>query len=193
MPKTSAEWYKLDTDWKKVLSEAKNLGLRGTGIGEKIRKVGDAHMDVEQAKKGNNVSLTAGYAEVQSSLTQLIDLCDKTIAKHKKLFTTACAWLDEHVKRAAATRKAEVPAEVKAARDAMSQKCAGHFQTLQGAHDAEAFKNAWTAYVTELKSHELAFPHLKPFVARAENQKTGDTTAYLKLARECQNATTAVA
>ena len=196
MPKTEAEWRKLVEDWKKILNEPKNLGLKagGTGISERIRFVADAELEIATAKGGGNISLTAAYADLASALNQLIDLCGKTGDKHKKLFTTACAWLDEHVKKPANTRKGEIQGEVAALRQAMIHKCAGAFQSLQdAAHDAEAFKAAWAEYVKELKSHQLAFPHLKQFVAKAETQKAGDVAAYLKLARECQNATTAVA
>ena len=118
------EWRKRVEDWKKILNEPKNLGLKagGTGISEKIRQVGDREMEFEIAKRpGKN--LMEGYNDLHKELGQLIDLCKSTSDKHKKLFTTACKFLDT-VKDAAGARRNEIAHELDAARKAMAPQSA---------------------------------------------------------------------
>jgi hypothetical protein len=201
MAKTVDEWRKLVEDWKKVLNEPKNAGLKagGTGISEKVRFVGDHEAAIALAKKGSSLSLSGAYADLSAALTEVIDLCTKTSEKHKKLFTTACKWLDEHIKAAAVTRKGELQGELAALRKGVQTAVGVPLQHLTNAKTIEEFAHAWAAFVTEFESHVKDFPHLKPYAAKAKGAKAPEGNleqvgpAYLKLARECHNATTLMA
>jgi hypothetical protein len=90
-----------ESDWKAVLDQAKNAGLKaggGTGISAALRKVADKERNLDNNKSNQT------YAELHAALSELIQLCGGVITKHKKLFTTACDYLDKQV-RASATRR----------------------------------------------------------------------------------------
>ena len=201
MAKTVDEWRKHVEEWKKVLNEPKNLGLKagGTGLSEKIRQVGDAEAEIALALKGRNVSVSEAYAHLSAELTQLISLCKSTSDKHKKLFTTACAFLDTRIKPEAEKRKSELQGELAELRKEVAAKLAALLQRMTNAKEIHEFGEAWAAFASEFSSHGKSFPHLKPFIAKVEALKKPEGNLeqvrppYMKLAQECKNASTAMA
>jgi hypothetical protein len=201
MAKTEAEWRKLVDDWKKVVNEPKNLGLRagGTGISAKVLAVADHEGAVALAAKGRNLSIAQSYADLSGALTEAINLCGKTTEKHKKLFTSACKWLDEHIKAPAVHRKTELNGELAELRKHVQTAVGVPLQTLTNAKTTEEFAHDWTVFVAEFESHAKNFPHLKPYLAKAkakaapEGNLTTVKPEYLKLARECHGATVLMA
>ena len=101
-----------DSDWKNVLKEPKNLGLRavGTGVGKTLEAV-----RVAEEKYAARIT-TASAKELERALDAVKAQCDAVIAKHGKLYTTACNYL-KTVKQEAENRKQAVEAESKKVKD----------------------------------------------------------------------------
>ena len=111
MPQGDA-WRKRVADWKKVLDEPKNLGLKagGTGVSDSLRQVGGDEDLLELYKKNKPKEVPGQYKELDKALANLIKVCNDNIKKHGKLFTTACAHLKEIVK-VAEKRKSDAARE----------------------------------------------------------------------------------
>jgi len=80
-----------ETDWKNVLNNPKNLGLKvgGTGISNLLRLV---HESGKAAKGNPCMKFVVIYSD---HLHKLSAQCKSVAEKHGKLFTTACAYLVE--------------------------------------------------------------------------------------------------
>jgi hypothetical protein len=89
-------------DWKRVLDQPKNLGLKagGTGVSDLMEKLKTAEDDFAR-----ETSLVNGQ-KVRIALSNLQKRCNEVIKKHKKLFTTACTYLEGVVTEATARNKA---------------------------------------------------------------------------------------
>lgn len=189
------EWRKKVEDWKKVLNEPKNLGLKsgGTGISEQIRRVGDAEMDFAKSKEPGKNTME-GFKDLNGALTDLIALCKSTSDKHKSVFTTACKFLDG-IKEAATTRRNEIVHELEQARRAVGTKCAASLKRLKDAKNMEDFGTAWHAFAQEFESDGKNFPTLHAYIAKVKAQQPPAgildqvRAGYIKLAQTCQTAT----
>jgi hypothetical protein len=189
------EWRKRRDEWSKILKEPKNLGLRagGTGVSETILKVGDAEMDYAKGKEPGGKFMET-WNDLHQALSNLVDLCKSTSDKHKKLFTTACKYLDT-VKDEATKRRTELAKELDEVRHAVADKCEASLTKLKGAKEMDEFAEAWHAFAQEFESHGHQFPALQPYIAKLKQQKppAGDLSVvkgeYVKLAQSCQTAT----
>ena len=188
------EWRKKAADWKKIYSEPKNLGLRmgGTGLTEAILKVGDAEMDFAKGKETGKELVTA-FNDLNKELGALIDLCKKISDKHKKLFTSACKFVDD-VKVEATTRRSEAAREVDVIRHKISEICAEAEKQLKAAKDISGLAAYWLIFVMEFEMAGKAFPTLKGVIAK--NKEAPEPTGllatarpkYLKLVENSKNA-----
>lgn len=196
MTKTD-EWKKKVDDWKAVLNQPKNLGLKagGTGISEAVRKVAAAEMEFQKAKDPAKGQVVPRLADLLKALDDLANLCKKTIDKNKA-FTTACKHLED-LHQAAAHRRTEASHEVDEIRKAVGARCATALEHLKGAHTMQEFGAAWHAFVEDFEAHGQGFPTLQAHIAKVKEQHAPDPggtlslvrPAYLKLVQNCQNAT----
>jgi hypothetical protein len=196
MPKVE-EWRTKVEEWKAILNQPGNLGLKagGTGISEALRKVGDAEMDFEKAKDPAKGQVVSALTDLLKALDDLVALCKKTIDKNKA-FTTACRHL-EGVREAAVHRRTEAAHEVDEMRKAVGARCGSALQHLKGAHTMQEFGAAWHAFVADFEARGKGFPTLRAHIAKVKEQAAPDhhgtldqvRPAYLKLVQNCQNAT----
>ncbi|MBL8292004.1 MAG: hypothetical protein JNN08_09215 [Bryobacterales bacterium] len=189
------EWRRRVDDWKAVLKQPKNAGLKATGISEAIRKVGDAEMDFAKAKEPGK-AIVKGLTDLLKALDDLINLCKKTSDKHKTVFTTACQHLDG-VRAAAVARRTEAAREVDQARQAVGQRCEEASQQLRAARTIQELAAAWREFVTEFETQGKGYPTLKAQINTAKGHRAPDPngsleqerTVFLRLAQACQRAT----
>jgi len=184
-----ADWQKRWDDWKKTLAQPKNLGLRGTGVGESILKVKDAEMDFDKAKSSMK-KITEACADLQHHLSELISLCKKTSDKHKIVFTTACQQLDA-IREAAAARQRESTHEVDEIRKAVSDGCGESVKHLKGAKDMKEFGDVWHRFALEFERYGNGFPNLQAHIAKVKEKPAptdGAKAEYIKIAEGCQKA-----
>jgi hypothetical protein len=188
------EWRKKVDEWKVILNQPKNAGLKigGTGVSEALRKVGDAEMDFAKGKEpGKN--LVEAFNDLLKALGDLITLCKSTSDKHKSLFTTACKHLDG-VRDAAIARRNEATREVDDLRKAVGDRCAEAIKHLKVAKDLNELGAAWRKFVADFELHGKGFPTLKAHIGKAKEQKLGGALEAAKaelvnLAQTCQTAT----
>jgi len=189
------EWRKKRDDFVKILKEPKNLGLRvaGTGIPESILKVGDAEMDYAKGRQPGGAFMES-WNDLYNNLNHLIEVCKSTSDKHKKLFTSACKFVDT-VREDATKRRSEIARELDEVRHAVAAKCEVSFNRLKNANEMQEFSQAWHAFAAEFESHGHEFPALQPYIAKLKGQKppAGELSLvkgqYVKLAQTCQTAT----
>lgn len=79
-------------DWKKVLAQPKNVGLQafgGTGISKLLDDLAKAESELNKAPTALNGQKVLLAAQL------IVTRCTELIAKHGKLYTTACQYLGE--------------------------------------------------------------------------------------------------
>ena len=149
-------------DWKRILDQPKNLGMKagGTGISEALRKVRDASNKFET----NKTDMNAGAVVLE--LDALEKKCDEVINKHHKLFTSACDYL-KTVKASAAAAIQQWERKLDRARkyddlvhkaefQRLQMKAASlsHIGKIESAKDLENLGTAWAKFLQEF-GHDL--------------------------------------
>lgn len=197
----SDDWRKKVDDWKGVLNQPKNAGLKaggGTGISEAIRKVADAEMDLAKAQQPGKAGLTTAVADLMGALDELVNLCKKTSDKHKAVFTSACQHLDT-LRAAALARRTEVGRELDEARNAIGDMCGVAIQHLRNARSIQELTTAWQNFVHNFETRAKGFPRLQANINSIKSHRAPAATgvvdqerpALLKLAQDCQRAAAA--
>lgn len=189
------EWRRWVDDWKAVLKQPKNAGLKATGISEAIRKVGDAEMDFAKAKEPGK-AMVEGLTDLLKALDNLVNLCKKTSDKSKTVFTTACQHLDG-VRAAAVARRTEAAREVDQARQAVGQRCEEASQQMRAARTVQELATTWREFVVEFETQGKGYPTLKAQINTVKGHRAPDLngsveqerTVFLRLAQACQRAT----
>jgi hypothetical protein len=197
MPKAD-EWRRKVDDWKAVLNQPKNAGLKagGTGISEAIRKVADAEMDFAKGKDPAKGQIRAALSDLSTALTELIALCKKTSDKHKAVFTDASRHLDA-LAQAATARRTEAEHEVDELRKAIGAQCEAAEKRLKEAKTLQELATAWHSFVEDFEAHAKAFSTMKAALAAAKGHKAPDPNGnlsierpvFLKLVQSCHAAT----
>jgi len=152
-------------DWKKVLDQPKNLGLKaggGTGISKALEAYGKAAGKFNpQGDLDDNVDHAR---EAEKAAKDLKALCDSTVAKHKALFTTACDYLKQVSKEAEAAEKlfafrlkrgTEQQAQIKKAKDAkqaLALYCHDQgYGAVDGCTTLDQLETVWQKFSADLK------------------------------------------
>jgi len=144
----AAEWRKKLEDWKGILNQPKDAGLKigGTGISEALRKVVEAEAAFEAAKQPGR-EITSILADLDAALVSLETLCKKISDKSKAL-TTACKFLDG-VKAEATARRSTAAREFDAARKPVGGQCGERLKHLRAAKEIGEFARAWAAFAQD--------------------------------------------
>jgi hypothetical protein len=160
-------------DWKRVLDQPKNLGLKaggGTGISALLVKV-------DQEKAGFNGEKLRGPKPAQdhgalliTALENLIRKCNEVITKHRKLFTTACEYLQKQVvevaNREIRTTREQIAEVVerkdreKAAKTAIDNICHHAQEAIPHVKDIHELITFWGKYKHDLLEKIGAYEHL---------------------------------
>ncbi len=150
-------------DWKKVLNQPKNLGLKagdGTGIGKALDEVDKKKASyVGEKAVGSKKVHESGEALIKA-LTDLIKKCNDVSAKHKKLFTTACKYLETDVagdaQRLITTTRREMT-EIDNAQNAFKERrqavidvCHTAEQEIKHVKDIHGAITRWQKFKTDL-------------------------------------------
>ena len=155
----------LEADWKKVLDQPKNGGLKllGTGVSKALRNLHDAEDDLK--KQPNDKNGRAVYAKLMELRTQIKTVTDK----HRKTFTTACQYLDD-VKKLADARSSTLDDQMDEirARDHLRERAAEFralkdkaLQEVRGAKDMNQLNALWKAFGDKLGTFSHEFPKLQ--------------------------------
>ncbi len=134
-------------DWKRVLDQPKNLGMKaggGTGISALLVKVGQEKASFDGEKLRGPKPAQDHGALLITALENLVRKCNEVITKHRKLFTTACEYLQKQVVEVANR-------EIRTTREQVAE--------IVGRKDKE--KSAKTAIDEVCKHAEGAIPHAK--------------------------------
>jgi len=110
-------WPTVKNQWQEHLNKPKNLALKAAklGITGALETAGEAEDHYH-----NHEAVT--FQSLHEALTELITRCNEAIAKHGKLFTEACGFLDG-VRGAATHRRTEIEAQIKAIRNGIAKRC----------------------------------------------------------------------
>jgi hypothetical protein len=184
-----------EADWKNVLNQPKNLGLKaggGTGISKTLDTYQKAKQKLDQSKTVSNAT------DVTRALQGIVNKCDETIHKHSKLYTTACQYLTG-VKREAQEALGPANEQLNELREAQREKnimdgqkdrfeelCVKTLRDLEGARDANRVTALWKT-LTDHISRELpkdfatAYRTVNPYfdwVKNAAKEHPGDKQIY---------------
>ena len=194
----SDDWRRKVDDWKAVLNQPKNAGLKagsGTGISEAIRKVADAEMDLAKAQQPGKAGLVEAVTDVMTAADALANLCKKTSDKHKAVFTSACQHLDT-LRAAAIARRTEVNRELDEARNAVAELCGTAMQHLRNARSIPELTTAWENFVQNFEARAKGFPRLQTNINAVKSHRAPaangnvdqERPAFVTLAQGCQRA-----
>jgi hypothetical protein len=150
-------------EWKRVLDQPKNLGLKaggGTGISELLRKVDQARaaFDVDKQRGASEAERQGGV--FIKALEVLVQKSKEVKGKHGKVFTTACQYLDTQVVSAAERKireTREIVAEIKnrervlkEGKTGIETHCKAAKQQFEQAKDIQELLKLWATYKTGL-------------------------------------------
>jgi predicted RNase H-like nuclease (RuvC/YqgF family) len=165
------------TDWKAVLDQPKNVGLKafgGTGISEALRKAETAEVEFHQHANEEN------GRKLDQALTQVRNLCDGVIKKHKTTFTTACNHL-EKVKQSATTRQNSLTHEMNEIRERVRKEqernrdrnnlrelCESTLKAVRDAKNMNELNQTWEKFQTGLTMYGKPFPGMSTVIQKAK-------------------------
>ena len=161
-------------DWKAVLDQPKNAGLKafgGTGISGSLRTL----EELEQALRDHPTEENCRNLDIH--LIALGRLLDDTIRKHKKTYTTACEYL-ERVKTDAHHREAtlddqrdeinlrEHTREDKRGLKTYVEEMVNRVRRCQ---TMEELNGLWPQFQRKFETDGKRIPHLDATIARVKN------------------------
>lgn len=169
-----------ESDWKAVLDQPKNAGLKaggGTGMSKVLRDHAAAETTWAQQKSIGTA------AALERSLKAVGTQCDAVITKHGKVFTTACDYL-KTVKQAAAARLKEVATEAAEVREQQYQRqrlehlketakelCEDAKTRIRNAHNAGQVAAALEHAIPRLEHIATDLPNLRTPINGLKNFK----------------------
>jgi predicted RNase H-like nuclease (RuvC/YqgF family) len=170
-----------EADWKAVLDQPKNAGLKaggGTGISGALRQV-DAAEKAFQAQQ----TVAHGTA-LDNALHALKTACEATINKHKKVYTTACDYLQQKVLTATANRMKALTGEMNELRKEEQEKaqrvqrkqalkgiCDHALAAVRGAKDMNELNQVWTKFGADLEKAGHGVQNLQATIQKIKQFK----------------------
>jgi hypothetical protein len=182
-----------ESDWKAVLDQPKNLGLKaggGTGVGAALKKVAVAEQAFAPAKAAHDASAVAKGGALHTALHETKTLCEGTVKKHKSLYTAACAYLTT-VAALAGDRMRAVDKELQEIQEeqhersrvmecwsALHKDCIPAGEHIETAKNIEQLRAAWQVFVGKLegvvKDAVRDVPKLQTVVHEVKDFKPAD-------------------
>jgi predicted RNase H-like nuclease (RuvC/YqgF family) len=160
-------------DWKAVLDQPKNAGLKafgGTGISEALRKLEAQETELHNHPTDENCR------KLFTHLLELNRLADDTIKKHKKTFTTACAYLERvktDVKQREGTlddQRDQIHLRENAREDkrALKQLVEKTLNDVRRCRNMEELNALWPKFQQKFETDGKRIPNLEAVVARVK-------------------------
>jgi hypothetical protein len=163
----------LVSEWKKVLDQPKNLGLKagtGTGVSKALEEVDKKKALYDGEKIAGAAKAAEAGAAFIKALEDLIKKCEEVIGKHRKLFTTACDYLKNSViasanQRIKATRD-EIAAlqneqkDAKTIKESLKHICTTAEQAFPQATDIHELMTLWAKFNSDIRAKSADYQHI---------------------------------